>query len=143
MVITIKNSMDQKILIISGLVLVAVIVVLSFAVNLETGPTGDLITIAGQPVGWTTKLTQPFCEDSDDGLNYEKRGYITTMNYGPTFDTCAVNNRYVLEYYCREDGNRGRMQKRCKYGCELGECKTGGRTLGITPEGSGYMKITR
>jgi len=133
-----KNNMDQKILILSGLVLVSLIIVLSFTIKIEAGPTGDLITIVGQPVGWTTKLTQPFCEDTDGGLNYEKRGYITTMNHGTASDTCA-NNRYVLEYYCRDDGNRGRMQKICKYGCEKGECKTSGRTLGISPEGSGYL----
>ena len=126
--------MNQKAVLISGLVLVAIIVVLSFAVEVESSPSGDSILFLGRH----TNIVIPNCVDSDSGFNYAKRGYITNRD-GIFHDSCAKDNRYVLEQYCRGE-KRGVMQHNCKFGCELGKCKNEGRRIGISPEGPGTVQ---
>lgn len=125
--------MNQKIVLISGFALLALIVLMSFMLDFETTPSGDSVLFVGRHA----MIVLPACSDSDGGLDYYTKGYLSTLD-GTFFDTCSADSRYVLEYYC-SGSVRGVMQKNCKFGCGQGACKTGGRTLGISPEGSGYL----
>jgi hypothetical protein len=127
--------MNQKAVLISGLVLVAIIVVLSFAVEVESSPSGDSILFLGRHLG----IDIPACLDTDDGMDFYRQGSIATNTISTTYDTCTTDGRFVREYYCR-DGKRGIMQYRCDFGCDHGACRTKGQRLGISPAGSGYMQ---
>lgn len=126
--------MNQKVVVITGIVLISLLIILSFLVDFEAGPSGEAILIAGANTG----ISVPVCKDSDSGMSYNNRGYVV-HKYGVEYDTCTGDSRYVLEQYCKEDGMRGIMQYLCRYGCSNGACKTGGRTLGVPPEGSGVV----
>jgi hypothetical protein len=126
-------------------------------VNQKTsGPSWIRVAEENRPstlVGHTVSVYPPECEDSD-GLDFYNAGQVLhtsgdfvspeTVNY----DVCTSSGRYVLEQYCRLSKATNRMQKGtmqyyCKFGCNKGACKTGGRTTGISPAGSGYVLPAR
>lgn len=131
--------MNQKLVLMSGLLLVSLILVVSFVIDFEVGPTGDVVTIVGHPTGWVL----PACVDSDatedypSGLNFFEKGNIATTKYGISWDTCTRDGA-LQEYYCRNN-NRGIMNYVCQYGCANGACKTSGHRLNTPPAYSGLI----
>jgi len=62
------------------------------------------------------------CTDSDNGKNYEVKGYIL-RGFKYSEDTCS-DAYYLLEYHCYLDGLNGKHYSyyRCPNGCKNGTC---------------------
>jgi hypothetical protein len=62
------------------------------------------------------------CTDSDGGINYYVKGYVTGY-FGKKEDVCFDNN-YLNEATCDSYGNYLSVGYTCPYGCANGACKT-------------------
>ena len=125
--------MNQKLVILSGLVLVSLIVVLSFIVDVEAGPTGDVINVGR--TSWVVKK----CIDSDGGLDYYTRGSLNQkrgVRWTLRWDRCD-STEVLSENYCSEGGYRGTMTYTCPNGCKDGACKAIGHSATAPPAGAG------
>jgi len=73
--------------------------------------------------------TRGLCKDSDNGLNYNREGYVKIRgnldygHYGRKYDVCLDNNMLV-EYYCQSKNDPGSKTKICEKGCKKGACVT-------------------
>ncbi|HLC78391.1 MAG TPA: hypothetical protein VJH92_04660 [Candidatus Nanoarchaeia archaeon] len=66
---------------------------------------------------------QPFCSDSDGGVNYNVKGVVTTEN-GDYTDYCFSDARNLVEYSCLGTAKTNQTYS-CPKGCDVakGQCK--------------------
>ena len=65
---------------------------------------------------------EKFCEDTEEGVNYHKKGVVTTEN-GETKDYC-IDDEILAEYYCENIGGQVGELHECENNevCEDGAC---------------------
>ncbi len=91
----------------------------------------SLIALAGMVwfSGVTGNAVAPFCNDTDNGINYTVKGTIYSLDR-PYTDTCynahgaeAPSGEGVWEYYCQGTQMK-KLHYRCKNFCIDGKCRT-------------------
>lgn len=78
--------------------------------------------------GSTGNAVEPFCIDTDNGLNFTVKGAVYSLDR-PYTDTCinahgaeATSGPSVWEYYCQGTKMK-KLSYRCSYFCFGGICK--------------------
>jgi hypothetical protein len=89
--------------------------------NADETPSSILADFNVEPFTFTIKNAQPFCTDSDGGLNYYTLGKVSTQS-GNYTDYCnTTGTTWLNEYYC--SGNYFAVSNyKCPYGCKAGAC---------------------